>query len=332
VGINHIIGPRVGWSRSTDLRCNELPKIPGSRSCFAPVQEFVWDGNKRRRKIRRLHSWLRSWGYLSIVVLSEGYRVAKSQWCCLWTSCNCRIVWVRRDVHRPSGSTLLQQTGTPTAQSGCSETNPVWPWMFSGMEHLPPFWATCASVSGRSCPGSWSVGPHVSFSPASFRNKVEGRKVLGKITDDFRQGELEEMRMEDAESAVCSCSDTNKFRRCISVVCTGSFLLLLCGWNPTHKQKFIWYIYKQCLELQLRKSHIGLGPQRPRSGLGLLVGHNLLQCCAETGNNVLHHPVDDVQWGYLRDKFLTLIPLWLNFATSCIGGLESRCSSSWTSW
>ena len=69
----------------------------------------------------------------------------------------------------------------------------------------------------------------MSFSPASFRNKVEGRKVLGKITDDFRQGELEEMRMEDAESAVYSCSDTNKFRRCLSVVCTGSFLLLFCG-------------------------------------------------------------------------------------------------------
>lgn len=40
--------------------------------------------------------------------------------------------------------THLQQTGTPSATSGCSDPHPVWPRMSPGMGLLP-LWATCAS-------------------------------------------------------------------------------------------------------------------------------------------------------------------------------------------
>ena len=45
----------------------------------------------------------------------------------------------------------LQWVGTSSTRSGCSEPRPTWPWMFPGMGHLPPLWATWSSVS----PPSW---------------------------------------------------------------------------------------------------------------------------------------------------------------------------------
>jgi len=44
-------------------------------------------------------------------------------------------------------SNPLQWAGTSSTTSGCSEPHPTWPWMFPGMGHRPPLWATCARVS-----------------------------------------------------------------------------------------------------------------------------------------------------------------------------------------
>ena len=48
--------------------------------------------------------------------------------------------------------TPLQWAGTSSSRSGCSEPRPNWPWMFPGMGHLLPLWAT--SVPSVSPPSS----------------------------------------------------------------------------------------------------------------------------------------------------------------------------------
>jgi len=66
-----------------------------------------------------------------------------------WThrSANHGIFWGGRDLYRSSSPTLLQWAGTSSTRPGCSEPCPTWPWMFPGMGHLPPLWATRSSVS-----------------------------------------------------------------------------------------------------------------------------------------------------------------------------------------
>jgi len=57
------------------------------------------------------------------------------------------MVWVGRDLQRPSSPTPLPWVGTSATGSGCSEPCPTWPGKVPGMGHLPPLWATSAKVS-----------------------------------------------------------------------------------------------------------------------------------------------------------------------------------------
>lgn len=38
----------------------------------------------------------------------------------------------------------LSSGGTASPTSGCSEPCPVWSWIFPGMKHPPPLWASCS--------------------------------------------------------------------------------------------------------------------------------------------------------------------------------------------
>lgn len=64
------------------------------------------------------------------------------------TSCNHGVVWVARDLWRPSSPTCLQWAGNRSTLSGCSEVHPTWVWIFPAMEIL--LWVTGASVSSHS--------------------------------------------------------------------------------------------------------------------------------------------------------------------------------------
>ena len=69
---------------------------------------------------------------------------------------NGRMVWVGRDLSRPSSQTPLQWPGTSSTGSGCSEPQP---WTFPGRGHWQPLWATWARVSPPSIQGriQWTI-------------------------------------------------------------------------------------------------------------------------------------------------------------------------------
>ena len=57
------------------------------------------------------------------------------------------MLWVGRDLQRPSSPNPLQWAGTSATGSGCSEPRPTRPGKFPGMGHQSPLWATSARVS-----------------------------------------------------------------------------------------------------------------------------------------------------------------------------------------
>ena len=60
---------------------------------------------------------------------------------------NHTMLWVGRDLGRPSTPNRLPWAGTSSTRPGCSEPRPTWPWVFPGMGLALRLWAICFSVS-----------------------------------------------------------------------------------------------------------------------------------------------------------------------------------------